>query len=422
MRGRVRRRSQHAGEDGPAGLAKGGAAREIAGGNRAGGQEGTAQRAGAGPAVVAAIPVLPPAGAVDHRDLVRMLLAVLFVAGLIAASFWILWPFLPAIIWATTLVVATWSVMLRVQRRLWHRRGLAVAVMTVALLLIFIVPFSLAIAAITQNFDRIVSWTTALTSFTLPPPPSWLIDLPLVGEQAAQLWQRVANSGISDWAAKAAPYAGSAAGWLVGVLGGFGIVVVQFLLTVIIAAILYSGGERAAAAARRFGHRLAGERGEQSVLLAGQAIRSVALGVVVTALAQSVLGGIGIAIAGVPFAPVLTAVMFMLCIAQLGPAPVLVPVVIWLYWSGKPVWGTFFLVWAVMVLSLDSIVRPLLIRKGAHVPLLVLLAGVIGGLIAFGLVGIFLGPVVLAVAYTLLLSWMAEDPVAVETDAIDRRG
>jgi predicted PurR-regulated permease PerM len=346
---------------------------------------------------------LPPAPDGQH-DLVRTILAVLFVAGLLATSFWILWPFLPATIWATTLVVATWPLMLRVQRRLGHRRWLAVAVMTLALLLVFIGPFWLAIATIAQNFERIVGWANALASFKLPPPPLWLDNIPLFGGQIILLWQRIEASGIDELAAKAAPYAGSAAGWFVGVLGGFGIVVVQFLLTLIIAAIMYAGGERAAALAERFGHRLAGERGRQSVRLAGQAIRGVALGVVVTALLQSVLGGIGLALAGAPFAAVLTAVMFMLCIAQLGPGLVLIPAVVWFYWSGHPGWGTFLVVWSVIVISLDNIVRPLLIRKGAHLPLVLLLAGVIGGLIAFGLV-------VLAVAYTLLQAWLEEDPI-----------
>ena len=349
-----------------------------------------------------------------RSDLTRTTLAVLFVAGLIAACFWILRPFLPAVIWATTLVVATWPVMLRVQHRLWNRRGLAVAVMTLALLLVFVVPFWLAITTIIDNFDRIVEWGTSLKSFKLPPPPQWLAAIPLFGDRAAQLWDSVAASGVEPLVAKAAPYAGGAASWFVAALGGLGIVFVQFLLTVVIAAIMYLGGERAAAAAQRFGYRLAGERGKQSVLLAGQAIRSVALGVVVTAVAQSVLGGVGIALAGVPFAAVLTAIMFMLCIAQLGPLPVLLPVVFWLYWSGKSGWGTFtfLLVWTIVVGSLDSILRPFLIRKGAHLPLVLLLAGVIGGIIAFGLVGIFLGPVVLGVGYTLLQSWMAEETIA----------
>jgi predicted PurR-regulated permease PerM len=113
----------------------------------------------------------------------------------------------------------------------------------------------------------------------------------------------------------------------------------------------------------------------------------------------------------VPFAPILTAVMFMLCIAQLGPILVLAPAVIWLYWSGDSGWGTFLLVWTLLVGSLDNFLRPILIRKGADLPLLLILAGVIGGLIGFGLVGIFVGPVVLAVAYTLLESWLKDDRV-----------
>ena len=122
-----------------------------------------------------------------------------------------------------------------------------------------------------------------------------------------------------------------------------------------------------------------------------------------------------------PFAAVLTAVMFMLCIAQLGPGLVLIPAVVWLYWSGQPGWGTFLLVWSVIVISLDNIVRPLLIRKGAHLPLVLLLAGVIGGLIAFGLVGIFLGPVVLAVAYTLLQAWLEEDPEPIPDEELSNQ-
>ena len=357
----------------------------------------------------------------EAPELTRTTLAVLFVGAMIAGSFWILWPFLPAVIWATTLVVATWPIMLQVQRRLWNKRGLAVAVMTIALLVIFVLPFWLAIATITRHFDQIADWAASLAHFHLPPPPHWLAGLPFFGEQAALLWANTAASGIEPLVKQAAPYAGGAAAWFVSALGGFGVLFVQFVLTVFIAVILYGSGEHVASLARRFGRRLAGERGEESVLLAGQAIRSVAVGVIVTAVGQSVLGGLGLALAGVPFATVLTAVMFMLCIAQLGPLPVLVPAIIWLFWSDASVWGTVLIVWSVLLSTMDSIVRPLLIRRGAHIPMVLLLAGVIGGLIAFGLVGIFLGPVVLAVAYTLLLSWMAEANMPDEEIAAGRR-
>jgi predicted PurR-regulated permease PerM len=168
-------------------------------------------------------------------------------------------------------------------------------------------------------------------------------------------------------------------------------------------------GETAARGVLKFARRLAGARGDQVVRLAGQAIRGVALGVVVTAVVQSVLGGIGLAIAGVPFAPVLTALMFMLALAQIGPAPVLLGALAWLWWQDSTGWFIAMLIWSIAVGSLDNVLRPILIRRGADLPLLLIFAGVIGGLFAFGLLGLFVGPVLLAVAYTLLDAWVAEE-------------
>jgi predicted PurR-regulated permease PerM len=343
-----------------------------------------------------------------RHDLARVTLAVLFIAMLIGTSLWILRPFLPAVIWAATLVIATWPVMRRVQAQLWNSRALAVTLMTFVLLVVFVVPFWLAIGTIVANSGQIVSWAGSIASLGLPPPPSWLGDLPLVGPRAVQVWQDVGDSGIRDLLEQARPYAGTVTQWFVSAVGSFGMVLVQFLLTVAIAAIMYAKGERAAAVVIRFGIRLAGERGEQSVRLAAQAIRGVALGVVVTAFVQSAIGGIGLAIAGVPFAAVLCAVMFMLCIAQIGPAPVLLPAVIWMFVSDDPAWATVLLVCSVLAIGIDNVLRPILIRRGADLPLLLILAGVIGGLMAFGLIGIFLGPTVLAVGYTLLGAWIAE--------------
>jgi predicted PurR-regulated permease PerM len=182
----------------------------------------------------------------------------------------------------------------------------------------------------------------------------------------------------------------------------------QFLLTTAIAAVMYAKGEQAAAGMLLFGRRLAGERGETAIRLAGQAIRSVALGVVVTALAQSLIGGIGLRLVGLPFAAVLTALMFVLCLIQLGPGLLLIPAVIWMYYSGSTIGGTVLLLFAIVAMTIDQVIRPILIRRGADLPLLLILAGVIGGLIAFGVLGIFIGPTVLAVSYTLLNAWMNE--------------
>jgi predicted PurR-regulated permease PerM len=175
---------------------------------------------------------------------------------------------------------------------------------------------------------------------------------------------------------------------------------------------MYAQGENAAAGLLRFGQHLAGAPGDRVVRLAAQAIRGVALGVVVTALVQAALGSIGLAIAGVPYAPLLAVVTFVLCIAQLGPALVLLPAVGWLYWQGASFTASVLLAWSVPVILLDNVLRPILMTRGANLPLLLMFAGVLGGLLSFGLIGIFAGPVILAVTYTLLLAWIGDQPDA----------
>jgi predicted PurR-regulated permease PerM len=343
-----------------------------------------------------------------HSDLGRSTLAIFFIAGLLVICLWILRPFLPAIVWATTLVIATWPLMRRVEARLWGSRGLAVTAMTVTLLLLFVAPFWLAIGTILANSDQIVRWGQAITTMQFPPPPVWLGEVPIIGTRAVEAWQRFQETDGREALQHVRPYAGTITEWFFGAVGDFGIVLLQFLLTVGVAAIMYAQGERAAAAVVRFGKRLAGARGQQAVLLAGQAIRGVALGVIVTAFIQAAIGSAALLVAGVPYAPILSAIMFMLCIAQLGPGLVLVPAVIWMFANGGTAAAAFLLVCSVVAIGADNVLRPLLIRKGVDLPLLLILVGVIGGLIAFGLIGIFLGPTVLAVGYTLLAAWVAE--------------
>ena len=344
----------------------------------------------------------------DLRELPRILLSVLFIAAAIIASLWILQPFLPALIWATLIVVATWPLMRAAQRILWGKRGLAVIVMTIVLLLVVIVPLALAVMTIVEHADDFGDGLKALARAGVPPPPGWVEGLPLIGPKLAAEWQAIAALGAGALQARIAPYAKSIATWFLSKAGTLAAFFLHLLLTAIISAILYYKGEAAAAGVRAFARRLAGSRGEQAITLAGQAIRAVALGVVVTAVVQALLGGIGLAVAGVPVASFFTALMFVLAVAQIGAGPVLLLAVAWLYWSGDPVWGTAMLVWTLIVGSLDNILRPLLIKLGADLPLVLIFAGVIGGLLAFGLVGLFVGPLVLAVTYTQLAAWVSE--------------
>ena len=355
----------------------------------------------------------------DSRpDLGRITLSVLFIGGLIAGSLWILSPFLGAFIWATMIVVATWPMLRRLERAFGGHRAPAVAVMSIGLLAILIVPLGVALQAILDHADELVALLERLPQTKLPAPPEWLNRAPLAGERLEAAWTNLASEGLADLMVQAQPHLRSVATWLAQHAGGFALLLVQFVLIVILTAVLYTGGESWAGWIRGFARKLADDRGDRMVVLAGQAIRGVALGVVVTALVQSILGGIGLVIAGVPFAAVLTAIMFALCIAQLGPIIVLAGATVWAYTSLGTGWGTFLLVWTLVVGTLDNFLRPVLIRRGADLPLLLIFAGVIGGLVAFGVVGIFVGPVVLAVAYTLLDDWVAT-AVPVSADSTD---
>jgi predicted PurR-regulated permease PerM len=352
----------------------------------------------------------------SSRDLTHNTLLLLFIGLLIGGSFWILKPFLLALIWAIMIVVATWPLLLGAQSWLGGHRSLAVVVMIAAAMMILIAPITLAVVTVVDHSLEIAAGSRSLVSLATAPPPDWVERLPVVGAKIASEWRKLAADGAEGLAVRGLPYVDNVIGWFVSQVGGLGLMLFHFALTLLISGILYFNGEIAAKAVRRFAARLGGAQGENAIRLAAQAIRGVALGVVVTAVAQSVLAGIGLALVGIPYAAILTAVMLLLGIAQIGPMPVLVPAVIWLYWDGHAGLGTVLLVWTSVVGTMDNFLRPMLIRRGADLPLLLIFAGVIGGLFAFGIIGLFVGPVVLAVTYTLLNAWIegaAPESVAV---------
>jgi predicted PurR-regulated permease PerM len=362
----------------------------------------------------ATIPTGKAAAIRPDADLTRSVLAIVALAALIGGSLWVLSPFIPALIWAVTIVVTTWPLMTRVEKMLWGRRGLAVTVMTLALLLLFFVPLTLAIMTVLNNVDTISGWIKLASNLKGNEPPSWLVSLPVVGPRAASFWADLVQHGADPLLGKVMPYVGTVAGRVLKEAGLIGSIGIQFLLSVLLCAVLYAYGEAGARAVLRFARRLAGEQGVRMTRLAAASVRGVALGVVVTAVVQSVLAGLGLALVGVPAVPLLTALMFLLALAQIGVIPVLLPAVIWLYWSGQIGWAIGLLIWTVVVSTMDNFMRPWLIKKGADLPFLLIFVGVVGGLIAFGLIGIFVGPVVLAVTYTLFDAWTSEHPPAPE--------
>jgi predicted PurR-regulated permease PerM len=341
-------------------------------------------------------------------EITRIVLLVILIGLLIAGTFWTLLPFLGALLWATTIVVATWPLLLLLQRALHGRRSAANAIMTIIISAAVVLPIFIIVNSLLEATHEGPAVVREFFSAGLDPPPQWIAKVPLVGERVSDRWTELAAAGPTALHEEIRPYARSAATWAMAATGGLGLMLVHLLLTIILVAILYSGGEAAAGSVLAFGYRMGRERGERTIRLAGQAVRSVALGVLVTALVQSILAGIGLWVAGVPRAMLLAGVMFALGVAQIGPLPVLAAAVIWLYWKDNAAWGTALLMWSIPVIALDNVLRPILIRRGVQLPMLLIIAGVIGGLISFGVVGLFMGPVVLAATYTLLKEWIAD--------------
>ena len=352
-----------------------------------------------------------------RTDLARNLLLFLAFGLMIGGSLWVLRPFLLPILWATVLVVASWPAFLRLDRRVGGRRGVAVGIAAGLMLLLLVTPIFLAIVTIVDHAGEIAAWSRNLRTLEIPEPPAWIASGPLGSTRIGQSWHELHQATPDEVQAMIAPRLRGLVTWFAGKIGDLGAVVVEFLLVVAFASFLYAHGERARDEIRKFAHRVGGERGDAAAVLASKAIRAVALGVGVTALVQSTIAGIGLALVGTPMAGFLAAVTLVLCIAQIGPVLVLLPTAIYYFSAGRTGAGAFLLVVLALAGGLDNVLRPVLIKRGADLPLALILLGVIGGLLGFGVIGLFLGPVILAVSYTLYEAWVGDERRGDEVEA-----
>lgn len=344
----------------------------------------------------------------ESMDLPQAIFSLIFIIIMIFSSLWIMRPFFLGFSWASMVVIATWPVFLKLQSLLWGNRACAVITMIIILLLIFIIPIFCLVNSLIDNSASVISW---LSSENLRfPDLYWLQDIPIIGVKLFSSYQKLLDEGGSELITKVQPYMGKTTEFFVAQVGHVSRFIIHLILMLIFSSLLYWNGERMRNIIRHFAVRLGSHSGDSVVSLAGQAVRAVALGVVVTALVQGILGGIGLAISGIPYSSLLMMLMILLCLVQLGPLPVLIPAIIWLYWHGNTTWGTVLLIWSFIVCVLDHVLRLILIRIGADFPTVLILSGVIGGLIAFGMIGLFIGPVVLVISYRLISSWMDEIP------------
>lgn len=338
----------------------------------------------------------------NDRLLVQILLLVLF-----GASFWVMAPFWSALFWGAVLAFASWPLMRLLTRALGGRESLAAGILTLGWMLLVAVPLVWLGFNLADHVRDAVALIKDVQVDGLPEAPTWLGSIPFVGERLVGMWDSIDQQGAALMVT-IKPYLGQVGNWLLARSAQIGGGILELTLSLVFVFFFYRDGPRLAMFVHRLLERLIGDRAGYYIDLVAGTVQRVVNGVIGTAAAQALLALIGFLIAGVPGALVLGIVTFLLSLIPMGPPLVWIPATAWLVWKGDYTYAVFLGVWGAFIISgVDNVLKPYLISRGGNLPLVIVLLGVFGGLIAFGFIGLFIGPTLLAVAYSLLTDWSA---------------
>ncbi|HWB49821.1 MAG TPA: AI-2E family transporter [Stellaceae bacterium] len=329
------------------------------------------------------------------------------LALLLYASFVLIQPFITVVIWSVILTVALYPVFERLSRWLGNRRHVAAAVVTLISLVVVIGPASWLVLDLIESV-RGISEHLDLAALSLPAPPESIKEWPLFGRQLYDFLE-LASTNLEAAAAQFVPLLKPLAGNFLLLAANAGAAILMFFAAIIIAGFLFSPAPTLVAAINRLSGRLALRRGEEFVALAGATIRTVSRGVVGISALQALLAGIGLAVAHVPGTSLITSGVLIFGIIQIGAGIILIPLIIWAWFTMAPTAVILFTIYMVPVALIDNILRPFVMGRGLKTPMLVILIGVIGGTLAYGITGVFLGPILLAVIWELLAAWIKEE-------------
>lgn len=356
------------------------------------------------------------------EDEIQLAVRLALLALLIYWSFVIIRPFVPILAWSVVLAVALYPVFGWLSRLLGDRPKLAATILTAINLAIIIGPATwLGLGAV----EGLRGFAAQLGAGTLdiPAPPAGVKDWPIVGSTVYAMWDQ-ASTNLSAALRELAPHLKPLAGSMLGLAGDAGLGTVKFLIAVLLTGFLFPAGPRLVAASRRFLARIVADRSVDFLALAGATIRSVSQGVIGIAVAQGLVIGIILKFADVPRAGLLAFAVMMLGILQIGAAVIVIPVLIWI-WVTKSFVTALIITLCILPASLaDNVLKPIVMGRGLTTPALVIFIGVIGGTLAHGIVGLFIGPIILAVAWELLIAWVRDDEVRAvppEAEGDDRR-
>lgn len=346
---------------------------------------------------------------------IEVALGMAVLSLLAVGCFVVVRPFLAAILWAVILSIATWPLFRWLERRLKGRRILASALTTVLLAVVLLVPLLIVVTSLAENVTSLVTHLRELFKEGPPAPPPWLRRIPAVGSDLEAYWREwIRSDGFPG--GELIAYLGPAKDWILATGAGLGGGVLDLGLSVLTAFFIYRDGEMGVKSLNAIAERLAGDRAQKLLNLTEATVRSVVYGIIGTALAQGILAGLGFWLMGVPGALFLGLITSFLSIIPFGPPLVWLPAALWLFYTGSLNGGIFLLLWGLLVISsVDNVLKPYFISRGSNLPLILVFIGVLGGVIAFGFLGVFLGPVLLALGYTILHDWSQTDIVATKS-------
>ncbi len=343
-----------------------------------------------------------PAEKIRTATEIAIRLGVLYL--IVAWCLQIVAPFIGIVLWGLIIAIAVADPYERLCKVLGARRGLAAAAIVAVALLLVIVPAVMLSETLIHGAQRFAD-QVASDGLNVPPPPPGVEEWPLVGGRLADFWQ-LASENLDEALERMEPQLRALSGWLLSAAGSAGVAMLQFMASVVIAGVLLVQNENRRVVIAKLATRLAEERGTELAELAEATVRSVVQGIVGVAIIQSVLAGIGFTLVGLPAAGLWALLVLVVAVVQLPVALVLLGPVLIVFSAKTTTVAVSFLLWAIFIASIDNVLKPILFGRGARVPTVVVFIGAIGGMLAMGIIGLFVGAVVLTLGYKLLMAWL----------------
>lgn len=338
---------------------------------------------------------------------VQRLFALLIILSLAGVSIWLVKPFLGAVVWGAIIAISLFPLHRHLTARLGGWKVVAATFQGLVLAGVLLVPLVMLLTTVGEQASRLVQAAPDVQHMEIPPAPDWLRDVPLIGRRASEIWQKAA-ADVPGTIETIRPKLREATIWLLSRTVASTLIVLEVILTIAFAVTFLITADRLSAFCVRLLARLGATDAADMQSLIVKTIRGVSQGIIGTAFIQATVAWIGLAIAGAPLPVLLSLVTFIACTVQVGALIVGAPVAAWMWYQGDENWAIFVLAWMLFVNIIDNFLKPILIGRGLPVPIWVVFIGVIGGLLAMGLVGLFIGPVILSVSYLLMMRWVSE--------------